>query len=249
MSNAMYSKDHEGNWWKTVWAEQCPEKVFIHGQCQGVKGHKGVHWMYGPSGSYEWDDNDDDPKHKHENIACGSTPPEHKDYVDPRTMAPHYYREHNTTTKVEDPEKIEALNRGEFEDGASINQPLDMDALDPEDREELQRRIDETRPGARLYLLDEGNPETVIPVLSNEPRTIRSDVGNEDHGGMPYEDFERVCDEATIKLVKSKEELPLDLWGCYPYMGGSIDPQPDHLTCADLCDRMDEHGVIDETDF
>lgn len=95
----------------------------------------------------------------------------------------------------------------------------------------------------RLFVLDEGNPETRIPVFTNDPRHIRSDVGNEDHGGMPYEDFERVCDHAEIKQILALEDLPHDLRGSYPYVGGTIDGGLEYC-CSELCALMDDKGVI-----
>jgi hypothetical protein len=141
-----YYKDNDGNWWKTTWAEQCPERC-IFGECQGVKGHKGIHWSYRSCGSFIWRDNDADPKYKHEHIAGGVTPPGDKHYVNPIDMFKHHYMEHSDTVRVEDIEKIELLNKGECEDEAFIDMPVVMDDLDPKLREELQNRIEETRKG------------------------------------------------------------------------------------------------------
>jgi len=71
----IYSTDGKGHWIRREWVDQCPEDVFLAARCQGVKGHKGVHWCYKPDGSFAWDDNDDDPQ---EDGSSGSTPPGHK---------------------------------------------------------------------------------------------------------------------------------------------------------------------------
>lgn len=140
MSNTLYSTDGEGYWSKREWAEQCPEEVFMSGKCQGVKGHKGVHWCYGEDGSFKWDDNDDDPTEKG---AAGSIPPDHKTYRHPIDMQPLYWLSNYTDTEITDPELIAKLENDETEEGASITRPVDMDKLDPEFRAELERRLKE----------------------------------------------------------------------------------------------------------
>ena len=107
---------------------------------------------------------------------------------------------------------------------------------------EQPKKVSEEVEGPALYLLDEGNPDTVIPVFTDQPKHIRSDVGNEDHGGMPYEDFERVCSFAEIKRIKSLADLPADLRNAYPYGGGTV--AGTMVSCGELCNMMDENGIV-----
>ena len=136
--NILYSTDGEGHWSKREWSKQCEEKVFMYGQCQGVEGHKGVHWCYGACGSFEWDDNDDDPTEKG---CAGSTPPDHKFYKHPIEMQPLYWLSNYTDTEITNPEHIEKLEKDEVEEGASITRPVDFDSMEPELREELEKRL------------------------------------------------------------------------------------------------------------
>lgn len=122
MSRVMYIRDHEGNWYRREWAEQCQHKGLFLKQCQGIKGHKGVHWSYRPDGSLVWEDNDD-PLH---NWAAGSTPPGHERYVSPIDMQPDHHLSHYTETQVTDPELLAKLESDELdEDGASTVRPVE----------------------------------------------------------------------------------------------------------------------------
>jgi hypothetical protein len=116
----MFSTDGEGHWTRREWKEQCPEKVFMAKRCQGVKGHKDVHWCYQPSGCLAWDDNKDDPKH---DGCSGSTPPDHEKYITPLEMLNKLWLNHFTDTEVTEPEEIARLERDEIKDGESINRP------------------------------------------------------------------------------------------------------------------------------
>lgn len=143
--SVMYSTDGEGHWWRREWAEQCPEEVFMADKCQGVKGHKGLHWCYKPDGSYAWDDNDDDPQ---EDGCSGSTPPDHKDYINPVDKQEDYWLSHYTDTEITDPALIERLENDDSPegDGASINRPVNWEEMkenEPELYEELQERLKE----------------------------------------------------------------------------------------------------------
>lgn len=118
----LYSTDGRGNWWRREWKPQCNEEVFMSGRCQGVEGHKDVHWSYRPCGSFAWDDNDNDPKH---DGCSGSTPPDHKEYKTPLEMQKHYYMSHYEDSVVDDPAIIAMLEKGETpEKGASLTRPL-----------------------------------------------------------------------------------------------------------------------------
>ena len=137
--HVMYSGDGKGGWWRTEWAVQCPEKVFFRNKCQGVLGHKGVHWAFGEDGSFHWDDNDSDPQ---EDGACGSTPPDHKSYKTPMAMQKHYYMSHKKTAKVRDKAIIAKLEQDKIpEKDASINAPVKWDKLDPALRKKLMGRL------------------------------------------------------------------------------------------------------------
>lgn len=109
------------------------------------------------------------------------------------------------------------------------------------DEKELVKVLNE-KPGIKLYVLDEGNPETTIPILTDRPICIRGDVGNQDHGGMEYEDFARVCDNAQIKQIKKKKDLPPELLDSYPYGGGTVGFRM--VTCRELIKLMDKDGII-----
>jgi hypothetical protein len=85
-SNVCYYGNGKGQWLRREWKAQCSAKVFYYGRCQGVKGHKGVHWCYSLSGDFCWDDNDADPKH---DGCCGTPPPGHKEYSSPAKMQKH----------------------------------------------------------------------------------------------------------------------------------------------------------------
>jgi hypothetical protein len=121
-ANVCYYADGHGRWMRREWKSQCSSKVFIYGRCQGVKGHKGVHWCYSPSGSFTWDDNDADPQH---DGCAGSTPPGHKDYVSPAKMQKHYFMSHYSDTDVTDSAIIAMLEKDKTpEPDASINRPV-----------------------------------------------------------------------------------------------------------------------------
>ena len=119
--DVMFSTDGKGHWWKREWVEQCSEKVFYYGQCQGVKGHKGVHWCYGAEGSFQWGDNKKDPQRAG---AAGSIPPEHKSYISPLKMSKEYHLGHYTDSKVTDKKEIKRLENDKIKDGESITSPI-----------------------------------------------------------------------------------------------------------------------------
>jgi hypothetical protein len=123
-ANVTYYSDGKGWWIRREWKHQCSSKIILSGRCQGVKGHKGVHWCYSPSGSFEWHDNVEDPKH---DGCAGSTPPGHKTYVSPGKMQKHYFVSHYTDTNVTDKTIIAMLEKDKTpETGAAINRPVVM---------------------------------------------------------------------------------------------------------------------------
>ena len=112
----------KGRWLRREWKPQCSEKVFIYGRCQGTRGHKGVHWCYGPCGSFQWSDNEDDRKH---DGCAGSTPPGHRSYVQPAKMQKHYYLNFYTDNEVLDKKIVAMLEKDKTpERGAGINRPV-----------------------------------------------------------------------------------------------------------------------------
>lgn len=120
--NVMYSSDGEGHWQRCEWSLQCPEKVFMGDQCQGVKKHQDVHWCFGPNGSFKWDDNKNDPRH---GMEAGQTPPGNQSYRTPEEMQEHYYLSHYVVTEVLDPDVIAMLEADKTpENDASINRPV-----------------------------------------------------------------------------------------------------------------------------
>jgi hypothetical protein len=123
-ANICYYTDGKGHWLRREWKPQCSFKSILFGRCQGVRGHKGVHWCYSPCGSFRWADNVDDPKY---NGYRGSTPPGHKDYVVPTKMQKHYFVSHFTDTEVTDKDIIAMLEKDKPpERGASIDRPVVM---------------------------------------------------------------------------------------------------------------------------
>jgi len=122
--NILYSTDGKGHWIRREWKNQCPHKVFMSGRCQGVEGHEGDHWNYGPDGSYYWEIQDRDDIDDNDSVA-GSCPPEHKTYTSPKKMAKHYYMAHYEDTEVIDPKVIARLEAGKTpEKGATITRPV-----------------------------------------------------------------------------------------------------------------------------
>lgn len=135
MLNVLYSTNGDGCWFRREWAKQCRHKVFFGRRCQGVKGHKGVHWCYNEHGSFVWQDNQDDLQH---DGYSGSTPPGHKEWISPVKMMKKCYLEAFTDSEVTDPEIIERLEKDDPpEKGASITRPVDMEKLPPDLRNEL----------------------------------------------------------------------------------------------------------------
>ena len=119
-----YSRDDDGRWWKTVYQRQCPEGVFLAGRCQGVEGHKGVHWRYKPCGSLSHSDNENDPS---DNGGSGSIPPGHKHYKPPHELQHLYYMCFKETIEVTDRAEIARLERNETRVGEMLDRPWNPD--------------------------------------------------------------------------------------------------------------------------
>jgi hypothetical protein len=65
----------------------------------------------------------------------------------------------------------------------------------------------------KLYCISEGNPETDLYVVSTytEEKDIRSFYHINDHGGMPWEDYERVATTGKITEITSLSQVPEDI--------------------------------------
>lgn len=138
--NVHFSTNGEGRWWKTEYVRQCTEGVFLQGRCQGVEGHKGVHWRYDASGSFHYDDNESDSS---EEGCSGVIPPDHKSYRTPLEMSENYFMSHRTHDEVTDLAEIERLENNETQEGVSITRPVDMSNIPSKLVEELKKRRDE----------------------------------------------------------------------------------------------------------
>ena len=137
-----FSTDGKGRWWRTDWQRQCPEGVFLQGRCQGVEGHKGVHWRYDASGSFCYDDNEQDSSE----FGCsGTIPPDHKHYRTPLEMEKRLFRKFKSMVEVTDPEEVARLERNEINDNESVIRPLREDGVSPEKWAELKRQSEEMK--------------------------------------------------------------------------------------------------------
>ena len=122
MKNIAYYTDGKGYWLRREWKPQCPAKVFFYGRCQGIKGHRDVHWCYSASGNFQWAANGEVPKN--EGVA-GSSPPGHKSYVSPVKMQRHYFVSHYTDEEVTDRAVIAMLEKDKTPGrSASIDRPV-----------------------------------------------------------------------------------------------------------------------------
>lgn len=121
-SYVCYYTNGKGYWLRREWKPQCSARVFMSGRCQGVKGHKGVHWCFSPSGDFDWNDNDNDPQ---VDGGAGSTPPGHHEYSSPAKMQKYLYSNHYIDSTVTDKGILEMLEAGETpEPNAAIDRPV-----------------------------------------------------------------------------------------------------------------------------
>jgi hypothetical protein len=117
MCNVMFFNNGYGKWIKREWSIQCSEKILFSNQCQGIKGHKDVHWYYKSDGSFAWADNKNDPRH---DGYSGSTPPDHEKYVTPQSMMEKLWLTNFIDFEVMDKEEIARLEKGEMRDNESV---------------------------------------------------------------------------------------------------------------------------------
>jgi tRNA (cmo5U34)-methyltransferase len=117
-----YSTDGAGRWWRRSWKKQCQERrVSLWGnRCQGVEGHKGVHWFFAPEGSFVYADNDGDST---EEGCCGGIPPGHQYYRTPQEMQPYYHGSQYEDVEVTEPAELARLEKGEWHLGESVIRP------------------------------------------------------------------------------------------------------------------------------
>lgn len=117
----LFSTDGKGNWNRREFALQCTERVFFGSRCQGVLGHKGVHWHFNASGSFMYDDNENDST---ENGCSGMIPPDHKDSRTPLEMQKEYYITNFTDSVVTDANEIARLEKGQMRSNETIDRPV-----------------------------------------------------------------------------------------------------------------------------
>ncbi len=139
MSNILFQTGGDGKWFRTEWQSQCPKEVFMGSKCQGVEGHEGDHWCFGPQGDYMWDC-DRDGLEDYDAVA-GQTPAGHPDYKTPMEMRKHYHMAHYSCDEVTNKKEIIRLDRGEMNDGESITRPVDLEDIKEFKLDEAVKKI------------------------------------------------------------------------------------------------------------
>lgn len=139
MENDMFFTDGQGKWTRVEHAEQCPENSFLMHECQGIKGHKGVHWSFSPCGDFLYCDNKEDPS---EDGCSGTIPVGHKNYITPKEMRDNFYLQHSHSYEITDKEEISRLESDECEE--IISRPLTK-PIWPELVAELQKTINDIK--------------------------------------------------------------------------------------------------------
>ena len=125
-----YATDGRGRWWRTEIAPQCPDEDILCLRCQGVDGHKGVHWAYKPEGSYAYWLNNADPSSIEHDVGAGWIPPDHESYVHPVDKQKEYFMSFRQTIEIEDQKLIEKLENDETpEADASVDRPVTDEEL------------------------------------------------------------------------------------------------------------------------
>lgn len=99
-----YHIGDNAGWFKRIHALQCSETLnFGQHRCQGTKGHDGNHWAYSSIGWYCWKN----PS----GAITGSTPPDHPEYIEPKTMSKKCYINSYLTVQVSEQEALEYLDK------------------------------------------------------------------------------------------------------------------------------------------
>jgi len=82
-------------------AAQCPAKqdLIYDGQCQGVRGHTGLHWFYRADGCLiQWPYRKDIESDS--DMALSMTPPDHKSYIHPQRKIKEHYHSFDRREKI-----------------------------------------------------------------------------------------------------------------------------------------------------
>ncbi|TWU35642.1 Demethylrebeccamycin-D-glucose O-methyltransferase [Novipirellula aureliae] len=123
----LYS-DGKGRWLKLVGGVQCSEKILFNHRCQGVVGHQGDHWCFGPDGSYQFNPHDSDPRRKH--IGFGTIPPGNSEYRTPLEMSRYRFLNFHEDTEITDAEEIARLERGDFKPEEGFDRPCTEEEME-----------------------------------------------------------------------------------------------------------------------
>jgi tRNA (cmo5U34)-methyltransferase len=113
--------DGKGRWLQRVWGIQCPETILLNDRCQGVVGHQGDHWCFGPDGSYHYRPHVSDPRRK--NIGCGMISPDNAEYRTPLEMSRHRFLNFHEDAEITNADEIARFERGDFRPEESVNRP------------------------------------------------------------------------------------------------------------------------------
>jgi len=104
--------------------------------------------------------------------------------------------------------------------------------------------------GIYLFKIDDGSVDKdgksnalYLVSCKASKNALRGEIGNQDHGGMPYEDWDRVIDNGEITVVKSLDDIPPESYGFYPYEYGG---RMEDMMCpiSQICQWMDNQGKI-----
>lgn len=120
-----YYTDGLTYWLKRTYKKQCKCRVFLNYECQGVKGHEGDHWCYTSDGSYCYQSVKGSKSYT-AGIAGGMTPPEHKNYIQPKDKRDEYYIRNYDDDLVTDKRLIKRLEAGKLKKDESIESPAHL---------------------------------------------------------------------------------------------------------------------------
>lgn len=129
MNRILYTTNGNGIWHETKFAEQCDLEVCFNLKCQSKKGHDGPCWAYKPDGSYVYSNNHILNKGPWD-VAGGSIPPGHRDYINPIDKQLEYYLNSPEVTEVTDPELKEKLENDEYDGDSCVVRPCDVSVED-----------------------------------------------------------------------------------------------------------------------
>jgi len=125
----LYQKIEDKKWIVITYPEQCNEDILFNHKCQGVKGHKGVHWAYNENGSFHWSINRKEQKKPISKLdaVSGMTPPGHEKYISPVDKYKDYYLFNSEKKEITDPKLIKKLENDEIDanENTLILKPLE----------------------------------------------------------------------------------------------------------------------------